>query len=81
LVTDQPKSLTQHRAVKHRAFCGKPDMKPFLKGRVLAMTHPQGPKHPKQADGLTAIVIKLKARYFDQGTKSEQRDVNEEDPK
>ena len=45
------------------------------------MTHPQGPNHPKQADGLTVIGIKLQARYFDQGTKSEQRDVNEEDPK
>jgi len=56
-------------------------MKPFLKDRVLVMTHPQGPNHPKQADGLTAIDIKLQARYFDQGTKSEQRDVNEEDPK
>jgi hypothetical protein len=56
-------------------------MKPFLKGRVLAMTYPQGPNHPKQADGLTAIGIQLQARYFDQGTKSEQWDVNEEDPK
>jgi hypothetical protein len=45
------------------------------------MTHSQGPHHPKQADGITEIGIKLQARYFDQRTKSRQRNVNEEDRK
>ena len=64
-ICDIPRSLTaimNALGVAGRGYFKRRHLDPLLRGGVLRMTHPDQPKHPKQAYVLTNAGAKLKAR-------------------
>ena len=63
-ICDIPRNLTAIMdavGVTGRAYFRRRHLDPLLRGRVLRMTYPDQPKHPKQAYVLTDAGVKLKA--------------------
>lgn len=63
-------AIMEHLGLTHRSFFRQKHLEPLLRGRVLAMTHPESPNHPDQAYFLTPAGLKLK-ELRDSGQRSQ----------
>ena len=68
-----PRSMVEimgELGLTHRTFFRRNHLEPLLEGGVLRMTHPDQPRHPKQAYVLTeaGVVLKVRRVKGDAGT-------------
>lgn len=60
------KDLMTELDVSHRTFFKNTHVDPLVEGGVLKLSHPESPRHPKQAYGLTPAGVQLRINHAEQ---------------